>query len=92
MPATPWDNALEALEWGKVVSRLCLHASSDPGRDRCAEIVPGTDLDAIRMASPFMKLLRAPAFSWFVVLTAHNRRHIWLIRQTLTGLTPGPDG
>ncbi|NNF37431.1 MAG: DinB family protein [Gemmatimonadetes bacterium] len=46
----------------------------------------GLDLDAIRMASPFMKLLRAPAFSWFVVLTAHNRRHIWLIRQTLTDL------
>ena len=50
MPATPWDNALEALEWGKVVSRLCLHASSDPGRDRCAEIMPGTDLDAIRIS------------------------------------------
>jgi DNA mismatch repair protein MutS2 len=50
LPATPRDNALEALEWGKVVSRLCLHASSDPGRSRCAEIMPGTDLDAIRIS------------------------------------------
>jgi hypothetical protein len=45
----------------------------------------GLDLDAIRMSSPFMKLVRAPAFSWFSVLLAHNRRHIWLIRETLGG-------
>src|SRR3990170_404886 len=50
LPETPWDNALEALEWGKVVSRLCRHASSEPGRERCAEILPGTDLDAIRIS------------------------------------------
>ena len=50
MPTTPWDNALEALEWGKIVSRLCDHASSDPGRERCAGLLPGTDLDAIRIS------------------------------------------
>jgi DNA mismatch repair protein MutS2 len=50
LPETPWGNALEALEWGKVVSRLCQHASSEPGRERCAEIFPGTDLDAIRVS------------------------------------------
>lgn len=49
-PATPWDIALEALEWRKVVARLCQHASSDPGKDRCATLSPGTDLDAIRIS------------------------------------------
>ena len=52
----------------------------------------GLDLDAIRTASPFMKLLKAPVFNWFVVLTAHNRRHIWLIRQTLTDLNGATTG
>ncbi len=50
LPTTPWESTLEALEWGKVVDRLCLHASSDPGRERCAALVPGTDLDAIRIS------------------------------------------
>ncbi|MGB3399989.1 MAG: Smr/MutS family protein [Candidatus Deferrimicrobiaceae bacterium] len=50
LPATPWDITLEALEWRKVVARLCQHASSDPGRDRCAGLSPGTDLDAIRIS------------------------------------------
>src|SRR3990172_4198604 len=44
LPETPWGNALEALEWGKVVPRLCRHASSEPGRERCEAILPGTDL------------------------------------------------
>jgi len=43
----------------------------------------GLDLDAIRMSSPFMKLVRAPVSSWFSVVLAHNRRHIWLIREAL---------
>ncbi|PWB60547.1 MAG: endonuclease MutS2 [Deltaproteobacteria bacterium] len=49
MSGTSWEAALAALEWGKVVSRLCSHAASEPGRDRCAAIVPGRDLDAIRV-------------------------------------------
>ncbi len=44
----PRDAALEALEWRKVVARLCGHASSAPGRDLCAGLSPGTDLDHIR--------------------------------------------
>ncbi len=43
----------------------------------------GLDLDAIRMSSPFVKMVRAPVFSWFSVVLAHNRRHIWLIRNGL---------
>jgi len=46
---TSWEAALAALEWGKVVARLCTHAASEPGRERCAAIVPGRDLDGIRV-------------------------------------------
>lgn len=45
----------------------------------------GLDLDAIRMSSPFVKVVRAPVFNWFSVVLAHNRRHIWLIREALEG-------
>ena len=49
MNAPGWDTALSALEWGKVVERLRAHAGSDPGRELCASIAPGTDLDRIRI-------------------------------------------
>ncbi len=47
-PAPPWEAALEALEWRKVVARLCGHASSSPGRDLCERLAPGTDLELVR--------------------------------------------
>ncbi len=50
MEGTAWEAALAALEWGKVVSRLRSHACSEPGRDKCAALMPGTDLDAIRVS------------------------------------------
>ncbi len=50
MPETPWESALQTLEWGKIVTRLCAHAASEPGRQRCAVLAPGTDLDAIRIS------------------------------------------
>ena len=46
--ASPWEATLSALEWGKITARLSAHASSEPGRDLCAALSPGTDLDAIR--------------------------------------------
>jgi DNA mismatch repair protein MutS2 len=46
--ASPWEAALSALEWGKITARLAHHASSEPGRELCAALFPGTDLDAIR--------------------------------------------
>ncbi len=49
-PVPPREAALEALEWRKVVARLCDHASSAPGRDLCARLAPGTDLDVIRIS------------------------------------------
>ncbi len=48
MYASPWEAALSALEWGKITARLAHHASSEPGRDLCAALSPGTDLDDIR--------------------------------------------
>jgi DNA mismatch repair protein MutS2 len=50
LSGTAWEAALAALEWSKVVSRLCSHAASDPGRGLCAALAPGTDLDAIRIS------------------------------------------
>lgn len=46
--ASAMEPALEALEWGKIAARLAAHASSEPGRARCALLRPGTDLEAIR--------------------------------------------
>jgi len=46
---TAWNTAQDALEWGKVLDRLRAHACSDPGRDLCRAITPGTDLDTIRI-------------------------------------------
>ena len=50
MNSTSWEAALAALEWGKMISRLRSHAASDPGKDLCAALAPGTDLDAIRIS------------------------------------------
>ena len=49
-PAPPWEAALEALEWRKIVARMCGHASSSPGQDLCERVAPGTDLDRIRIS------------------------------------------
>ncbi len=45
-----WSGTFQALEWEKVVARLCAHASSGPGRERCAAVGPSTDLEAIRVS------------------------------------------
>ena len=50
MSGTAWEAALAALEWGKVVARLRSHAASEPGRDRCSALAPGTDLEVIRIS------------------------------------------
>lgn len=50
----------------------------------------GLDLDRIRMTSVFLprwlRWIKIPVFSWFAVLTAHDRRHLWLMRETLDRL------
>ena len=41
----------------------------------------GLDLDAIRMTSPFLSLLKMPLYSFYQVLLIHGRRHIWLAKE-----------
>ncbi len=50
MPPLSLTSALAALEWEKIVARLCAHASSEPGRERCAALLPGSGLDPIRIS------------------------------------------
>lgn len=41
---------LNTLEYTKVINRLTEHATSDPGRKLCRDLVPMTDLEEIRTA------------------------------------------
>jgi hypothetical protein len=43
----------------------------------------GIDLGRARFSSPFLRVLRLSLGTGFELLLAHNRRHIWLIRETL---------
>jgi hypothetical protein len=43
----------------------------------------GRDLGRVRFRSPFLALLRFSLGSGFEMLLAHNRRHIWLVRELL---------
>lgn len=43
----------------------------------------GLDLGRVRFASPFFGLLRLSLGTGFDVVLAHNRRHVWLIRELL---------
>jgi hypothetical protein len=43
----------------------------------------GLDLGRVRFRSPFLSLLRFSLGSGFEMLLAHNRRHIWLVRELL---------
>ena len=43
----------------------------------------GLDLGAIRFGSPFFKLLRFSLGTGFEVVLAHDRRHVWLIRELM---------
>ncbi len=55
------------------------------------EAARGLDLGRVRFGSPFMALLRFSLGTGFATLLAHNRRHIWLVRETMA--RPGfPDG
>ena len=43
----------------------------------------GLDLDALRMSSPFLALLRMPVSSAYRVLVGHGDRHLWLVEEML---------
>ena len=42
------QKALRVLEYDKIIEKLSEHASSDPGRRLCRELVPSSDLREIR--------------------------------------------
>jgi hypothetical protein len=40
-------------------------------------------LDRVKLVSPFTKSVKYNAYSAFVLITAHNRRHLWQAEQAL---------
>ena len=44
------EKVLNTLEYNKIISQLAEFADSEPGKQVCLSLVPGTDLDAIRTA------------------------------------------
>lgn len=43
----------------------------------------GLDLGRVRFGSPFFRLLRFSLGTGFATILAHNRRHLWLIRELM---------
>lgn len=46
-------------------------------------LMPGLDLDRIRVASPFARWARYTVYEWLRVLLAHERRHLWQAERAL---------
>ncbi|MBO5346827.1 MAG: hypothetical protein J6A45_01635, partial [Lachnospiraceae bacterium] len=44
------EKVLNTLEYNKIIAQLAAFADSDPGKQVCLSLVPGTDLDEIRTA------------------------------------------
>jgi len=68
------------------VSRAEASADFDRTQSRLLEAIErsrGLDLGRVRFRSPFLALLRFSLGSGFEMLLAHNRRHIWLVRELL---------
>jgi len=42
-------------------------------------------LDAVKITSPFAETMKYNAYSAFVVIAAHNRRHLWQAERALNG-------
>jgi hypothetical protein len=43
----------------------------------------GYRLDAIRIASPFVRRTRYSLYTTFCIVPSHERRHLWQAEQTL---------
>lgn len=55
-------------------------------QDDCIALLNGADgldLTAIKVASPAARWLRFPAAVWLASIPAHERRHLWQIRQLM---------
>lgn len=50
---------------------------------RLIEEARGLDLGKVRFSSPFLRLLRLSVGTGFEAVLAHNRRHLWLIRELM---------
>lgn len=46
----------------------------------------GFALDRVKMASPFAKNMQYNVYSAFVLIPAHNRRHLWQATRTLSNI------
>jgi hypothetical protein len=55
------------------------------------EAARGVDLGRVRFGSPFLSLLRLSLGTGFELILAHNRRHLWLVRE-LMGVDGFPGG
>jgi len=56
------------------------------------ELARGVDLDAAKLRSPLLKVLKMPVSSAYPVLLAHARRHLRLAHEAIANVTrpPGP--
>lgn len=69
-----------ATESGDVLPRF---RSAQGELLRLMRAARGYDLGRIRFSSPFVSILRLSLGTAFAGLLAHNRRHVWLIREVL---------
>lgn len=51
--------------------------------ERSIEASRGLDLGAVRFGSPFFSLFKLSLGTAFEVVLAHNRRHVWLMRELM---------
>ena len=50
------------------------------------ETARGLDLSAAKIASPFAEKMRYSVYSAFVLIAAHNRRHLWQAQRAVNAL------
>jgi hypothetical protein len=78
------DKTLPAYEPAEQLDPAAVLASFTAGnRDICARLaaVNGTALDAVKVASSFNPKIRYNLYSMFLILAAHQRRHLWQAEQ-----------
>jgi hypothetical protein len=73
VPAARKSRAEVGEEWARVQGQV---------RDLLQEAAP-LDLNATRFVNPFLPLVRFSVGTGFLVIEAHNRRHLWQARQVL---------
>ncbi|HYN19553.1 MAG TPA: DinB family protein [Thermoanaerobaculia bacterium] len=83
VPAARKSRAEVGEEWARIQGQL---------RDLLHEAAP-LDLNRTRFVNPFLRLVRFSVGTGFLVIEAHERRHLWQARQVLGKLaSQGPEG